>query len=98
MYIPHHRPRRIKYYNNCLIHNVQRSFILQTGDPTGTGTGGNSIYGCVGNTAQRGLWNSLLSRVLYGDQARFFEHEIKPHLRHKKKGMVGMVGMCADAT
>ncbi len=33
-------------------------------------------------------------RVLYGEQARFFEHEIRPHLRHKNRGMVGMVGMC----
>lgn len=40
-------PHRIKYYNNCLIHNVQRNFIFQTGDPTGNGTGGDSIYGCV---------------------------------------------------
>lgn len=38
---------RVKYYNNCLFHNVQRNFIAQTGDPTGTGKGGESIYGCV---------------------------------------------------
>lgn len=37
--------RRIKYYNNCLFHNVQQNFIAQTGDPTGTGKGGDSIYG-----------------------------------------------------
>lgn len=30
--------------------------------------------------------------MLFGEQARFFEHEIKPHLRHKKRGMLGMVG------
>lgn len=42
------RPRRIKYYNNCLFHNVQRNFIVQTGDPTGTGKGGSSVYGCAG--------------------------------------------------
>jgi cyclophilin family peptidyl-prolyl cis-trans isomerase len=29
---------------------------------------------------------------LYGEQARFFEDEIRPHLRHKKKGIVGMAG------
>lgn len=38
---------RIKYYNNCLFHNVQRNFIAQTGDPTATGRGGDSVYGCV---------------------------------------------------
>ena len=36
---------RIKYYNNVLFHNVQQNFIAQSGDPTGTGTGGDSIYG-----------------------------------------------------
>lgn len=38
--------RRIKYFNNCLFHNVQPNFIVQSGDPTGTGKGGESIYGC----------------------------------------------------
>ncbi len=27
---------------------------------------------------------------MYGPQARFFEDEIRPHLRHKKKGVLGM--------
>ena len=36
---------RIKYYNNVLFHNVQNNFIVQTGDPTGTGKGGDSVYG-----------------------------------------------------
>lgn len=36
---------RIKYYNNCLFHNVQKDFIVQTGDPTGSGRGGMSING-----------------------------------------------------
>ncbi|XP_073431750.1 peptidyl-prolyl cis-trans isomerase-like 4 isoform X2 [Dendrobates tinctorius] len=35
---------KIKYYNYCLIHNVQRDFIIQTGDPLGTGRGGESIF------------------------------------------------------
>jgi peptidyl-prolyl cis-trans isomerase-like 4 len=37
--------RRAKYYNNCIFHNVERNFLVQTGDPTGTGKGGSSIYG-----------------------------------------------------
>uniref|UniRef100_A0A672RM97 Peptidyl-prolyl cis-trans isomerase n=1 Tax=Sinocyclocheilus grahami TaxID=75366 RepID=A0A672RM97_SINGR len=35
---------KIKYYNYCLVHNVQRDFIIQTGDPTGTGRGGESVF------------------------------------------------------
>ena len=29
-------------------------------------------------------------RILYGEQARFFEDEIHPHLKHRKKGTVAM--------
>jgi len=38
---------KIKYYNNCLFYDVQKDFIVQTGDPTGTGRGGESIYGLL---------------------------------------------------
>jgi peptidyl-prolyl cis-trans isomerase-like 4 len=38
---------KIKYYNGCLFYNVQSNFIAQTGDPTGTGKGGTSIYGIL---------------------------------------------------
>uniref|UniRef100_A0A8D8PN49 Spliceosome-associated protein CWC27 homolog n=2 Tax=Cacopsylla melanoneura TaxID=428564 RepID=A0A8D8PN49_9HEMI len=33
------------YYNNTIIHRIVKGFIAQGGDPTGTGTGGDSIYG-----------------------------------------------------
>ncbi|ELR07970.1 hypothetical protein V499_05342 [Pseudogymnoascus sp. VKM F-103] len=33
------------YYNNLLIHRIIPNFMIQTGDPTGTGRGGSSIYG-----------------------------------------------------
>lgn len=35
---------KIKYYNGCLFHTVQKDFTAQTGDPTGTGSGGDSLY------------------------------------------------------
>uniref|UniRef100_A0A7N0V7B5 Peptidyl-prolyl cis-trans isomerase n=1 Tax=Kalanchoe fedtschenkoi TaxID=63787 RepID=A0A7N0V7B5_KALFE len=35
---------KIKYYNGCLFHNIQKDFTAQTGDPTGTGTAGDSVY------------------------------------------------------
>ncbi|CAK7355464.1 unnamed protein product [Dovyalis caffra] len=34
----------IKYYNGCLFHTVQKDFTAQTGDLTGTGAGGDSVY------------------------------------------------------
>ncbi|XP_077206304.1 peptidyl-prolyl cis-trans isomerase-like 4 [Paroedura picta] len=70
---------KIKYYNYCLIHNVQRDFIIQTGDPQGTGRGGESMF-CK----------------LYGDQARYFESEKVPRIKHKKKGTVSMVNNGSD--
>ncbi|KAI4881876.1 hypothetical protein NFI96_027175, partial [Prochilodus magdalenae] len=70
---------KIKFYNYCLIHNVQRDFIVQTGDPTGTGRGGESVF-CK----------------LYGDQARFFDAEKVPRIKHKKKGTVSMVNNGSD--
>lgn len=35
---------KIKYYNWCLFHSVQRNLVAQTGDPSGSGRGGASIY------------------------------------------------------
>uniref|UniRef100_A0A8C5Q097 Peptidyl-prolyl cis-trans isomerase n=1 Tax=Leptobrachium leishanense TaxID=445787 RepID=A0A8C5Q097_9ANUR len=44
---------KIKYYNYCLIHNVQRDFIIQAGDPTGKGRGGSSVFSTLyGDQAQ----------------------------------------------
>ncbi|KAG2812351.1 Peptidyl-prolyl cis-trans isomerase [Phytophthora cactorum] len=36
---------KTKYYHGCLFFNVQENFMVQAGDPTATGTGGDSIYG-----------------------------------------------------
>ncbi|TPP56545.1 Peptidyl prolyl cis trans isomerase 4 like [Fasciola gigantica] len=35
---------RLKYYNFCLFHSVQKNLVAQTGDPTGSGRGGASVY------------------------------------------------------
>nr|XP_022302004.1 peptidyl-prolyl cis-trans isomerase-like 4 [Crassostrea virginica] len=65
---------KVKYYNFSLFYSVQRNLVAQTGDPTGTGKGGESIYG-----------------KLYGDQAKFFEMELTPRMKHSRAGLVSMV-------
>merc|ERR1719148_571646 len=35
------------YYDNTLFHRIVTNFVVQGGDPTGTGRGGESIYGRV---------------------------------------------------
>jgi len=69
---------KTKAYNLNLFHTVQPDFIAQTGDPTGTGRGGESIFS-----------------QLYGEQARYFEAESIPRIRHTKHGLISMVN-CGD--
>jgi len=65
---------KLKYYNFSLFHSIQRNFMAQTGDPTGTGSGGESVF-----------------ERLYGEQARYFDAEIKPRIKHTKVGTLSMV-------
>lgn len=65
---------KLKRYNLNLFHMIQPDFIAQTGDPLGTGKGGDSVYGEV-----------------YGHQARFYEAETNPRIKHTKKGLISMV-------
>ncbi|EDV53803.1 peptidyl-prolyl cis-trans isomerase sig-7 [Drosophila erecta] len=44
---------RLKYYNFNLFHTVQQGFIAQTGDPSGAGDGGSSIWGVVEGLQKR---------------------------------------------
>ncbi|WOO80878.1 Peptidyl-prolyl cis-trans isomerase cyp15 [Vanrija pseudolonga] len=51
---PHIAPKTVEnfatharngYYNNVIFHRIIKKFMLQGGDPTGTGSGGESIWG-----------------------------------------------------
>lgn len=41
---------KIKYYNFAPFFNVQKDFMAQTGDPTGKGDQGQSVYGLLGGS------------------------------------------------
>ncbi|XP_015124237.1 peptidyl-prolyl cis-trans isomerase sig-7 [Diachasma alloeum] len=69
---------KIKYYNWHLFHTVQSNFIAQTGDPTGTGKGGESVYG-----------------MILGEEARYYEGERMPKIKHDRVGLLSMVN-CGD--
>jgi len=65
---------KLKYYNDCKFFDVQRDFMAQTGDPTNTGQGGESLF-------------SILNGGVGG---KFFEDEIHPTRKHEKVGTVSM--------
>lgn len=68
----------LKYYNHCSFHFVQADFIAQSGDPTGSGTGGESAYASVHGPEGRFI-----------DVAE--ERSRPPKLKHDRAGLISMV-------
>ena len=54
---------KIKYYNFSLFHDVQRNFIIQTGDPTGSGDGGESVCGVLEGEEKRYIQPELVPKI-----------------------------------
>ena len=40
---------KMKYYNGCLLFSVLHNYLVQTGDPSGTGKGGKCVYSLIQN-------------------------------------------------
>ena len=68
---------KIKYYNNCLFHNIQKDYIAQCGDK-------NIGHAFSPNTQE----TTSIFGVLYGDNNKYFNDEIHPKYRHNKLGVV----------
>ncbi|KAK6630487.1 hypothetical protein RUM43_014832 [Polyplax serrata] len=54
---------KIKYYNLCLFHSVNSNFLAQTGDPTGKGDGGESIFGLLKGKQHRLYQGEKVPRI-----------------------------------
>ena len=73
---------KMKYYNFCLFHSVQKNFIAQSGDPTGSGEGGSSVWGQL--------------RGGKAEETKLFDCEMLPKKKHTEVGTVSMVNNGAD--
>ncbi|KAL4076244.1 cyclophilin-like domain-containing protein [Scleroderma citrinum] len=67
---------KVYYYNLNAFFNVSKDFLAQAGDPTATGTGGESI------------WSYIASQGI--SAPRYFSPEFVPKLKHLHKGTVSM--------
>ncbi|KAG6853136.1 hypothetical protein C0991_006616 [Blastosporella zonata] len=70
---------KVYYYNLNAFFNISKDFLAQAGDPTATGTGGESIWSYIASGS------SSTSPV-----QRYFEPEIRPKLKHTHRGTVSM--------
>ncbi|KAF5388285.1 hypothetical protein D9615_000829 [Tricholomella constricta] len=70
---------KVYYYNLNAFFNVSKDFLAQVGDPTATGTGGESIWSYIASTSSSGI-----------SVPRYFEPELRPKLKHTQKGTVSM--------
>jgi peptidyl-prolyl cis-trans isomerase-like 4 len=70
---------KIKYYNNCLFHTVQKDYIAQTGDPTNTGTGGSSTYAKLPGLAQRYFKDEISPALKHDSRGTVAMANVKPN-------------------
>lgn len=58
---------KMKYYNYNLFHSIRSGFIAQTGDPTGEGSGGQSIFGVLEGPEKRFFSGEKLPKIRHTD-------------------------------
>ncbi|KAJ6619972.1 Peptidyl-prolyl cis-trans isomerase sig-7 [Pseudolycoriella hygida] len=58
---------KLKYYNFNLFHTIEHGFIAQTGDPTGSGDGGESIWGVLEGPTKRFFKAEFLPKIRHTD-------------------------------
>lgn len=58
---------KLKYYNFNLFHTVEQGFIAQTGDPTGEGDKGESVWGVIEGPKKKFFEAELMPKILHSD-------------------------------
>jgi peptidyl-prolyl cis-trans isomerase SDCCAG10 len=88
------------YYNNTLFHRLIPGFILQGGDPTGTGAGGESIYdgGALSESREEhGIWPMEERKGKNaGKHGVGFKDEFHSRLKFNRRGLLGMANEGPD--
>lgn len=67
---------KIKYYNYCLFSDIKKNYVARTGDPTHTGSGGESIYAFDESSRSK---------------KKYFSAEKVPIIKHNKRGLISMI-------
>jgi peptidyl-prolyl cis-trans isomerase SDCCAG10 len=75
-------------YTNNIFHRVSPGFVIQTGDPTGTGEGGTNIYEDRDFERYDDDWARLMGREV-GEKIDFGD-EVHTRLKFNRRGLVGM--------
>lgn len=58
---------KMKYYNFNLFHTIRSGFIAQTGDPSGEGSGGESIFGLLEGSEKRFFSGEKMPKIRHTD-------------------------------
>ncbi|KAK4667252.1 Peptidyl-prolyl isomerase cwc27 [Podospora pseudopauciseta] len=79
------------YYDNTIFHRLIPGFILQGGDPTGTGHGGESIYDGGAYSGDLDPWPMDQRRGQNaGPDGINFKDEFHSRLKFNRRGLLGM--------
>ncbi|PBP23764.1 cyclophilin type peptidyl-prolyl cis-trans isomerase/CLD [Diplocarpon rosae] len=89
------------YYDNTIFHRLVPGFILQGGDPTGTGSGGESIYDggqFSESREENGIWPMEDRRgANAGRQGVGFKDEFHSRIKFNRRGLLGMANEGPDS-
>ncbi|KHJ30980.1 putative peptidyl-prolyl isomerase cwc27 protein [Erysiphe necator] len=89
------------YYDNTIFHRLVPKFIIQGGDPTGTGNGGESIYdgGAYAKSREEGgIWPMEDRKGKNaGPNGIGFKDEFHSRIKFNRRGLLGMANDGPDS-